>query len=81
MKIGDKEVTLETGRIAKQAFNRISITEAHGDDIVIRFHWMETLRCRHDCVVHRLKIPGDRVGFIRVHKPPRHFEIYNSYIF
>ncbi len=66
------------GRVLSQAFNSIKV-ETASDDVVIRFHWMETLRCRPGCTVERFKVPGDRVGFIRVKKPPRRFEIYNGY--
>jgi hypothetical protein len=69
------------GRIEKQAFNKIEVEDAEGDEVVIRFHWMETLRCRPECKVERYRIPGDRVGFIQVKNPPRKFEIYNSYSF
>jgi hypothetical protein len=48
---------------------------------VIRFHWMESLRCRPGCTAERYRVKGDRVGFIRVRNPPRRFEIYNSYRF
>jgi hypothetical protein len=69
------------GMIAKQEFNHIHVAEALGPEVVLRFHWMETLRCRPNCKVLRKKITGDRVGFIRIKNPPANFEIYNSYQF
>jgi hypothetical protein len=62
-----------------QALNRIVVDDARGDEIVLRFHWAPTLRCRPGCTVERLADPADRAGFLRVVKPPPRFEIYNSY--
>ena len=67
------------GRVVGQAFNSIRVEGASGDDVVLRFHWLETLRCRPHCEVQRFSIKGDRVGFIRVVRPPPKFEIYNAY--
>lgn len=69
------------GRIARQELNRIVVTDAKGPEVVIRFHWMETLRCKPDCRVQRHHVKGDRVGFIRIADPPPRFEIFNSYRF
>ena len=46
-----------------QGLNRIQIAEAAGSDVVLRFHFMETLRCRPGCGVERFEMAGDRVGF------------------
>ncbi|MFH1132435.1 MAG: hypothetical protein V1754_13955, partial [Pseudomonadota bacterium] len=69
------------GKIAAQGFNQISVVDARGPEVVVRFHWMETLRCRPACHIERFNVPDDRVGFIRVRQPPEKFEIYNSYKF
>jgi hypothetical protein len=50
-------------------------------EVVLRFHYLETLRCRPDCRVERFPVAGDRVGFIRVPDPRPELEIYNSYRF
>ncbi len=67
------------GKVASQALNSVKIRDASGPEVVLRFHWMETLRCRPGCAVERFAVDGDRVGFIRVKDPPAAFEIYNSY--
>jgi len=71
------------GRIVQQRLNSIEVDSARGDpetgDLVLRFHWAETLACRPDCSIEREDIHGARVGFIRVEDPPPRFEIYNSY--
>ncbi len=68
-----------SGRILSQALNRIDVDHADGKDVVLRFHWMDTLRCRPDCKVERFRVAHDRVGFIRIPNPPPRFEVYNSY--
>jgi hypothetical protein len=71
----------KTGKaqIASQSLNSINVTDASGPELVLRFHWMETLRCRPDCSIERAPEPFDRVGFVRVQSPPAAFEIYNEY--
>lgn len=63
--------------------NRI---EVYGTDpskpVVLRYHWLETLRCLPECEVQRERISGDEVGFIRI--PPGHpkdFLVFNKYAF
>jgi len=67
------------GRIEHQSLNRVSVADVSGDEVVLRFHWMETLGCRPACRVERVAVPGDRVGFVRIASPPRRFEIFNGY--
>ncbi len=65
------------------AINRIEVTGSQPDqDVVLRYHWMETLVCSPSCTLERELFDGDRVGFIRVPAPhPRDFVIENSYAF
>jgi hypothetical protein len=63
----------------RQALNQIAVDEAAGDEVVLRFHWMETLACSPGCAIERVPVPGDPMGFIRVRKPPRAFVVHNSY--
>jgi len=70
-----------TGRVVHQELNRIVVEDAAGPEVVLRFHWLETLRCRPGCQIEQFDVKGDRVGFIRIKSPPRRFEIYNSYRF
>ncbi len=74
-----------SGRIASQHLNSIHVVDARPDpsthDVVVRFHWMEPLRCRPDCKVERFRVDHDRVGFIRIPDPPPGFEIYNAYVY
>jgi hypothetical protein len=67
------------GRVVEQRPNLIRVADAGGSEIVLRFHFMETLRCRPDCRVSRALADRDSVGFIRIENPPSAFEIYNAY--
>ena len=67
------------GDIESVGVNSIKVSNATGEDVVLRFHWMESLRCRPDCEVEMEEVSRDRVGFIRVKSPPERFEIYNEY--
>jgi hypothetical protein len=68
------------GRV-KARLNRLSVKKTWPDeDVVLRYHWHEKLRCRPDCRVEREPLAGDPVGFIRVPAPhPIDFVIWNGY--
>jgi hypothetical protein len=59
--------------------NHIDVRGSAGGSMVLRYHWMETLRCRPACRLRRVPVAGDRIGFIGVDDAPPDFEIYNSY--
>jgi hypothetical protein len=62
-----------------QALNTITVRGARGPELVLRFHWMETLRCRPGCNIRRVPVPGDRVGFIAIPDPPASLVIESRY--
>ncbi|MBW2494408.1 MAG: hypothetical protein JRE43_06620, partial [Deltaproteobacteria bacterium] len=59
------------------SLDRIEVRGSRGGDLVLRYHYLETLRCRPDCSVYRAEAPGDRVGFIGVRGAPSDFIIEN----
>jgi hypothetical protein len=61
--------------------NRIELRHTNPEqELLLRYHWMETLRCTPDCELERAELDEDRVGFIRVPAGhPRDFAIVNSY--
>jgi hypothetical protein len=65
------------------SINRIEVAGTQPNrDVVLRFHWMETLDCAPDCRIEREPVDGDRVGFMRIPAPhPRDFVIENTYKF
>lgn len=50
-------------------------------DLVLRFHWMETLVCAPDCEVRRVRVDSfDPVGFVKIPAPhPTDLEVRNGY--
>ncbi len=68
------------GRIGA-SLNRLQVRGTDPDqDQVLRYHWLETLRCEPGCTVERSPVEGDRVGFIRIPAPhPPDFDVVNAY--
>ena len=69
-----------SGRV-KASLNRIEVSGTNPDeDIVLRFHWLETLVCAEGCTVKKEPLERDPVGFIRIPAPhPADFTIENGY--
>jgi hypothetical protein len=67
-----------SGRVEQQ-LNSLRVMDARGKNVILRFHFMETLRCRPNCSVTRAAADRDPVGFVAVKEPPSTFEIYNAY--
>lgn len=61
--------------------NRIEVTGTDPNrEVVLRYHWLETLVCEPDCRIGRKKVEHDPVGFIVVPAPhPEDFVIANQY--
>jgi len=61
--------------------NRIAVTGTDpNEDVVLRFHWLETLICTPDCKVEPRALPKPRVPFIRIPAPhPADFVVENAY--
>jgi hypothetical protein len=71
-----------TGRVSA-SMNRIDVRDTRPEqELVLRYHWLETLSCKPDCHIEKEPLPDDAVGFIRVSVPhPKDFLIFNSYRF
>ncbi|HEX4338978.1 MAG TPA: hypothetical protein VH062_23890 [Polyangiaceae bacterium] len=67
------------GRLIAQESNSLRVEAASETPLVLRFHFMESLKCRPDCAIFRAPAERDPVGFIGVRNAPRAFEIYNAY--
>ncbi|MBK8260681.1 MAG: hypothetical protein IPK80_05015 [Nannocystis sp.] len=69
------------GGAARGRINEITVAGADpGADLLLRFHWLETLVCRPECAVERWTIEGDPVDFIKIPAPhPAELTIVNSY--
>jgi len=68
------------GRV-EASMNRLAVSGTRPDrDVVLRYHYLETLACTPGCRVEREPIEMDPVGFIRVPVPhPGDFTIVNEY--
>ncbi len=81
------EVREPTGFVAEgpgRVYASTNLLEVRGSDpnvpARLRYHWLETLACRPDCVVEVDPVEGRRAPMIRVPAPhPEDFEIYNAY--
>lgn len=70
-----------TGTVSAET-NVIRVTGSdRQQDLVLRFHWMETLVCVPDCEVMRVRVDTlDPVGFIKIPAPhPADMEVRNGY--
>jgi hypothetical protein len=63
------------------SMNRLEVSETNPEqEVVLRFHYMESLRCGPDCEIEKAQVDGDPVGFIRVKaRHPKDFVVYNKY--
>jgi hypothetical protein len=61
--------------------NRIEVEGSNPDeDVVLRYHWLETFGCEPDCRAVRQRVRQTKVGFIRVPAPhPADFAVVNTY--
>ncbi len=80
-KISPQLIAQGGGRVSAST-NLLRITGSDpGQDLVLRYHWMETLRCEPDCEVRRVRVDSfDPVGFIKIPAPhPADLEVRNAY--
>ena len=57
--------------------DRLLVRGSAGGSLVLKYHYLETLRCRPRCTVKMVEVPYTRVGLIGVDGAPPSFEIYN----
>lgn len=63
------------------SLNRLDVQGTDpSQELVLRYHWMETLVCQPGCKVERSPLEGDAVGFIRIPAPhPADLAVVNAY--
>jgi len=63
------------------SLNRIAVRgTAPGEDVVLRYHWLETFVCEPRCAVKHERLKDDPVGFIRIAAGhPADFDVVNRY--
>jgi len=69
-----------TGKITP-SLNTLKVTGTQpNEDVVLRFHWLDSFVCKTKCNIIREPVEHDSVGFIRVLAPhPSDFTIINNY--
>jgi len=66
-----------SGKI-KADYNKISITEVSPGEVVIKYHWLSTLKTKPPLKIEPFPILDDPIGFIKIYNgQTRNFEIYN----
>jgi len=64
----------------KSAYNHLYLSGlSEGEDIIIKYHWIKTLKTSPPRKLSEFKIKDDPVGFIKVENVPSEIEIYNGY--
>lgn len=64
----------------KAEYNKISVTQASPGEVVIKYHWLSTLKTKPPLKIERFDLLDDPIGFIRIYNGEvRDFEIYNAY--
>jgi hypothetical protein len=61
------------------SLNRIEVTGATGDEVILKYHYLDTFVCSPGCRVEMSPVENDPIGFIRVPDPPENFVIENAY--
>lgn len=80
-KIAPRLIAEGGGRVTAST-NLLRVTGSdRSKDLVLRYHWMETLRCSPDCELRRVPVDSfDTVGFIKIPAPhPADLEVRNAY--
>lgn len=59
--------------------NRLILEGLSGEEVVLRYHWIETLRTDPETPIEPIYLLDDPVPFIRLVAPPESLVIYNGY--
>jgi hypothetical protein len=75
------ELVASGGGRVDWSMNRLDVAGSEPQsDVVLRYHWLETLGCEPGCRVEREPLDGDQVGFLRIPAPhPADFSVVNRY--
>jgi hypothetical protein len=63
----------------KAELNKIELSEIKGREIVIKYHWISTLKTKPELHIEAFKMLEDPNGFIKVINPSAQLLIYNAY--
>lgn len=79
----DHSYFLKGGGRVQADYNLLELKDiiAEEGEVVLKYHWLETLRAKPPITMVSDPVKGDPAGFIKVVSPPGEFKIYNSYQF
>ncbi|OGL42491.1 MAG: hypothetical protein A2042_09300 [Candidatus Schekmanbacteria bacterium GWA2_38_11] len=60
-------------------YNHLYLKNLSKGDVIIKYHWLDTLKTKPERKVEKVDAMDDPIGFIKIHNPPREIEIYNAY--
>jgi len=60
-------------------YNHIYLRDISPGDVIIKYHWHDTLKTRPERRIEKVKLMDDPIGFIKICDPPKEIEIYNAY--
>ncbi|MBI5375530.1 MAG: hypothetical protein HZA77_08850 [Candidatus Schekmanbacteria bacterium] len=64
----------------KATYNHIKLSDLpEGNDVIIKYHWLETLKTFPPRSVEMAPVDDDPVGFIKIKNVPKEIEIFNAY--
>lgn len=66
------------GKISAE-INKIELSEIKGEEIIIKYHWISTLKTKPERPIDSIEMLEDPNGFIRILNPPPSLLIYNGY--
>jgi hypothetical protein len=59
--------------------NRLELIDVRGEEIIIKYHWISTLKTKPERAVEPIKMLEDPNGFIKILNSPPSLLIYNAY--
>jgi hypothetical protein len=59
------------------AYNRIAVQNVQAEDgvLILKYHWLDNMRCKPECLAERYPVEDDPVGFIIIKEPPSALEV------
>jgi hypothetical protein len=62
-------------------YNKIEVKNARGNELVLKYHWLETLKTMPEMKIEEVRVLDDPVGFIKIYNNGAFgdFTIYNAY--
>lgn len=66
------------GKISSD-YNHLYLKNVSSGDIIIKYHWHDTLKTKPERKIEKVTVMDDPIGFIKIYNAPEQIEIYNAY--